>query len=268
MTFENKVSRYRKHKLRLIDDSDEAWREYGRSDPYFGVLTEDKFRKGNLTPKALAEFFDSGESHVASVLATLRDHLAPSLQMRDALDFGCGVGRLVVPLASRFESVTGIDISEAYRSEAADNCRRREISNARFLEKLEPLVKSDARFDFVHSCIVFNHIPWERGRTIITQMFDLLRPQGAMAIQVMICRQTTTFRRIGSWLRRNFLPLNWLINVLRGRPAFEPLMQGNEYRLGDLLPILTRSGAGAFHLRLDITPEGHVFALIFCTKLH
>jgi len=98
-------------------------------------------------------------------------------------------------------------------------------------------------------------------------MFDLLRPKGVMAVQVMISCQTTTFRRFGGWLRRNFLPLNWLANVLRGRPAFEPLMQGNEYPLGELLPLLAGFGAGDFCVRLETTPEGHVFAFVFCAKV-
>jgi 2-polyprenyl-3-methyl-5-hydroxy-6-metoxy-1,4-benzoquinol methylase len=254
-------------KLRFRDDSDEAWREYGRDDPYFGVLTDDKFRKENLTSETLKEFFDSGDSHVSTILSLLRNHVAPSLQMHDALDFGCGVGRLSLPLASRFGKVVGIDISEAYRIEALANCKRRGIVNVEFFESLAPLLQSDTRFDLVHSSIVFNHISQVRGLKIIGHMFDLLRPQGAMAIQIMLRRQTTKLRRAGSWLRRNFLPLNWLVNMVRGRRAFEPLMQGNEYSLAKMLPLLKAKGAGDFYIRLDTTSEGHVFAFVFCAKV-
>jgi SAM-dependent methyltransferase len=253
-------------KLRFVDNSDVAWREFGKDDPYFGVLTEDKFRKKNLTAETLKQFFDSGESHVSDVLTVLREHVTPSLALGDALDFGCGVGRLILPMTSRFGRVAGIDISEAYRAEALSNCVSRNIANVEFLETLQPLMEEGRRFDLVHSCIVFNHIAWGRGKDLITQLFELLRPGGAMAVQVMLRCQSTAFRRAGSWARRNFLPINWIVNLARGRRAFEPLMQGNEYPLHELLPLLKAYGAGDFHVRLDTTPEGHVFAFIFCIK--
>ena len=46
-----------KRKFRLVDNSDESWREFGRSDPYFGVLSVDRFRAKNLDDAAMAEFF-------------------------------------------------------------------------------------------------------------------------------------------------------------------------------------------------------------------
>ena len=47
--------------LGLIDDPDESWRKFGKTDPYFGVLTADRFRKENLDEAALRDFFASGE---------------------------------------------------------------------------------------------------------------------------------------------------------------------------------------------------------------
>ena len=251
----------------LRDNPDQSWREYGERDPYFGVLTEDKYRRSNLTEETLKEFFASGEALIAATLGILHDHVTGSLQKNDALDFGCGVGRLVIPLASRFANVTGIDISEAYRAEALNNCRSRGINNVQFLEALTPLLESESRFDLVHSSIVFNHIPWARGKDIIAQMFELLRPRGAMAVQVMLNSRTSPLRRAGSWLRRNFLPVNWLVNLARGRPAHEPLMQGNAYPLEEMLPMLKMAGAGNFLIELEKTPGGHVFATVFCVKV-
>jgi hypothetical protein len=42
--------------------------KFGKDDPYFGVLTAEKFRKKNLDRAALSEFFASGEDHVAHIL--------------------------------------------------------------------------------------------------------------------------------------------------------------------------------------------------------
>ena len=40
--------------------TDAAWEYYGRTDPYFGVLTADEFRTANLTADAKRAFFAVG----------------------------------------------------------------------------------------------------------------------------------------------------------------------------------------------------------------
>jgi SAM-dependent methyltransferase len=253
-------------KFRLVDDSDESWREFGRSDPYFGVLSVDQFRAENLTDETLKEFFDSGERHIAQLLDAVRDHVAPAPALGEALDFGCGVGRLVLPLAKRYRSVVGIDISDAYIAEAIRNRDRENQVNVTFAENLDGLMAAGRRFDLVHSCIVFNHISWPRGKQIISDLFDLLRDDGIMAVQVLHRRHAGPLRRGVSWVRRHFLPLHWVVNLTRGRSAFEPLMQGNEYPLDELLPFLSGRGARNFHIRIDPVPDGDSFAFIFCSK--
>ena len=77
------------------------WEKFGRKDPYFGVLSQEKFRATRIDAAARAEFFETGERHVATCFETIRRCLAPSFAPRRTLDFGCGVGRLVIPFARR-----------------------------------------------------------------------------------------------------------------------------------------------------------------------
>jgi 2-polyprenyl-3-methyl-5-hydroxy-6-metoxy-1,4-benzoquinol methylase len=251
--------------LKLTDDTDKSWREFGRREPYFGVFSAERFRAKNLDDAALGEFFSSGESHVTEILASAR-RIAPSMTNSSALDFGCGVGRLVLPLSSAFQSVTGVDISEDYIAEAKRNCERRGITNTDFSETVEALAARGRRYDLVHSSIVFNHIPWPRGKEIIAAMFGLLNPDGVMAIQILHRHKGGLLRRMGRWARRNFLPLNWLFNMARRRPIFEPLMQGNAYPLDTLLPLLAQLGGDHIHVRPEPQPGGASFAFVFCRK--
>jgi SAM-dependent methyltransferase len=250
----------------LADNTDESWRRFGKEDPYFGVITAEKFRKKNLDAAALSDFFNSGEQHVAQVLEIARRHIAADLAMNQALDFGCGVGRLVIPFARRYGQATGIDISEDYIAEAKRNCLAHGVTNADFRESVVQLISEKRRFDLVHSCIVFNHIPWSRGREIIGGLFGLLNPGGVMAIQVLHRHKRGALRRIGRWARRTFTPFNWLVNLLQKRPMFEALMQGNAYPLDELLPYLTELGAESIHVRPDAIGGGESFAFIFCRK--
>src|ERR1700733_12814891 len=80
--------------------TDIAWEEWGRRDPYFGVITDPKFRSVGMDERAKLEFFWSGASHVGGVLETIRKHLNPDFSPRTVLDFGCGVGRLLISFAN------------------------------------------------------------------------------------------------------------------------------------------------------------------------
>src|SRR5947209_8593800 len=97
--------------------TDRDWEFFGRTDPYWSVFTQERYRRANLTEDAVRDFFASGEQHIDFVLATVRDHLDGGFAPRSALDFGCGVGRMVVPLARRCGRVVGVDVADAMLAE-------------------------------------------------------------------------------------------------------------------------------------------------------
>ena len=92
-------------------DTDSAWEQWGRLDPYFGVLTHSKFRRESLTSESRKEFFDSGAAHVEYVMRMIRLHIDPAFSPKSVLDFGCGVGRTLIPFAQGAERVMGLDVS-------------------------------------------------------------------------------------------------------------------------------------------------------------
>ncbi len=83
--------------------------------------------------------------------------------MARALDFGCGVGRLVIPLSKIAESVTGVDVSESMLNEAISNCDNQNVNNANFIKADDNLSMLSGKYDFIHSYIVFQHIPTKRA---------------------------------------------------------------------------------------------------------
>ena len=89
--------------------TDKAWERFGKLDPYFGVLADEKFASANIEENRDL-FFETGRNSVAHILNQYRDHFG-DLPRGRALDFGCGVGRLTFPLAAEFSSVLGLDIS-------------------------------------------------------------------------------------------------------------------------------------------------------------
>jgi 2-polyprenyl-3-methyl-5-hydroxy-6-metoxy-1,4-benzoquinol methylase len=94
------------------NNTDKSWETLGKTNPYYGVLTSDKFRNNNLDDDARAEFFKSGKKHVVDLLNRVEEKFG-KIPRGNALDFGCGVGRLTLPLAidGGFSRVVGMDIS-------------------------------------------------------------------------------------------------------------------------------------------------------------
>ena len=104
-----------------INNSDRDWELFGKTDPYYAVLTAPEFH-GQLSAAARAKFFGLGEEHIETMLSIIRERLDPAFAPRHALDFGCGVGRLLIPLGRRCDEVTGVDISSSMLAEARRNC--------------------------------------------------------------------------------------------------------------------------------------------------
>src|ERR1700732_2454646 len=123
--------------LDLSTDGD--WEDWGRRDPYFAVLTDPKYRRDKLTEVAKNEFFDSGRIHVDHVMRIIRRHVDTEFAPKRALDFGCGVGRVLIPLAEVAQEVVGLDVSPSMLQEAKRNCEERGITNAELLASDEEL---------------------------------------------------------------------------------------------------------------------------------
>src|SRR5687768_1349854 len=117
----------------LINDSDKDWERFGKTDPYFAVLTAPEFH-GRPSGIEREKFFGSGESHIQTVFAIIREHLDPAFAPARALDFGCGVGRLVLPLTARCPEVTGLDVSQAMLAEARRNCVEAGVTHVQLLQ--------------------------------------------------------------------------------------------------------------------------------------
>jgi len=255
-----------RRRLLFFRDAPEAsWERYGRENPYYGVLTSEQYRAKALDAGALEAFFASGESYVRETLARVEAVFPGALRPARALDFGCGAARLVIPLAQLFEEVVGIDISPSMLAEAAKNCAERGIRNARFALTGDVSKARLGEFSFIHSYIVFQHIPPAGGERLMRALVDMLEPGGIALLHVTIARRSA-LRRAAQWLQRNFVPAAWLINVLRGRPWNTPVMQMNSYSLNRIAVLLRQAGIEDFTVRVE-EHEGSVGAFLLMRRL-
>lgn len=249
----------------LTNDSDRDWERLGQTDPYYAVLTAPQYH-GDLSASDREEFFRSGEAHVARVFSIIRSRLDPAFAPARALDFGCGVGRVLIPLAARCHEVTGLDVSPAMLAEARRNCDAAGASQVRLLRSDDQLTAVEGEFDFVHSYIVLQHVPVRRGERLVQELAARLAADGIGVFHVTYERAATPpLRRLLYWARTHVPGAHWALNVARGRPARAPLMQSNRYSVTRLLDILWREGCAEVHVRFS-DHQGYRGALLFARK--
>jgi SAM-dependent methyltransferase len=248
-----------------LHDTDRAWRDYGRSDPYYGVLSDARYHADVIDERARAEFFASGEQDIERTFAWIRHVLDPAFAPRRAVDFGCGLGRLALPLAKRVGHVTGVDISPDMLEEARKNCARAGVVNAEFVLSDDALSRLSGEYDFVHSFIVFQHIPPARGEAMLTRLLDHLADGGIGALHFTFGSRLSGTRRLVQLLRKRVPMANNLVNVAKGRGFWYPPMQMNSYDLNRLYMILLVHGCHEVSPRF--TDHGrHIGAMLFFRK--
>jgi len=218
-------------------------------DPYYAVINDPRNRTASLTADARRMFFESGERDVATTIGLVRQLVDPAFSPRYTVDYGCGVGRLAIPLARYSEREVGVDISATMLEEGRRNCAERGIRNVEFQLADEYLVSpSHDSPDFVHSFIVFQHIPPRIGESVFLQLVRRLVPGGVGALHVTHARRASVFRRTVNWTRRRFPPANMLVNAVQGRGLLEPLIPMYRYDIGKLLSHLGDRGCRTVHV--------------------
>jgi len=251
----------------MFDKStDRNWESFGLTDPYFGVLTDERFKSINLTPEAKLAFFKSGEEDIERAFFFIRKHIHPEFNPKKVLDFGCGVGRLMIPLAHRCESVIGMDVSDAMLKEAQKNCLDNSITNVTFLKSDDCLSNLTGTYDFIHSYIVFQHIPISRGETILFGLIDHLAKNGLCALHFTYSTrmEPSSIRKIIRKITKR-IPYYYLLRkTFLGLPLKDPEMQMNCYNVTHLFKIIQLKGINNIHAQL--MSHGKYFGLFLFFK--
>jgi SAM-dependent methyltransferase len=227
-------------------DSDHNWRLWGERDPYYGVLTDPRFRKDQIEANREA-FFAEGEAFIGYWMAEIDKHFGGVPRGR-ALDFGCGVGRLTLPLADHFEAVVGLDISQGMLEEARRNSAGRNID---FRPSDDALSQAEGTFDFVCSVIVLQHIPTARGMSILARLLERVGPGGACLIQFSTRRQHGGWSELRYRIRHGLPGGQVLMNLIERRAADTPVMQMNEYSLDAVLGHFRAQGFAEMVVRFE-----------------
>ncbi len=160
----------------------QTWNDLGASDPMWAVLVEPG-KDGCKWDEE--EFFASGRRDI-DVLVKHAESQEISFARGNALDFGCGLGRLTQALADHFDAATGVDIASSMITQArsfnkhSDRC-------SYFLNEQPNLEQfASEHFDFVFTTLVLQHMPQRLQLSYISEFLRLLKPGGLSVFQVIL----------------------------------------------------------------------------------
>lgn len=245
-----------------MNRTDAEWEKWGARDPYYGVLTDERFRAHRMGDADREEFFQHGFRHVEAVLRSCRNYFGESFAPRSVLDFGCGVGRLLVPFAQLMPRVVGVDVSPSMLAEARRNCDARDAAHVELVLSDDALSRIDEKFDFVHSTMVLQHIEVPRGRELFRRLLECIRPGGGASLQLTYGKS----RFPESWGQPPEPPppapppapglTDRIAAMIRPRPSpapapmptsTDPEMHMHSYHLGQIAYLMQSAGANRFH---------------------
>lgn len=180
------------------------WETLAREDAEFYIWTD--LAKGD-------DFFASGERDVERILSFARPFICAS---NAALEIGCGVGRLTIPMSRSFDRIIAVDIAPTMLTKLSANCQARNI------EHVTPMLAGDAwhdvvQIDFAYSRIVLQHI--EEWATIVDyfrRIASSLAHDGAFYVQ-FDTRPPNVAYHIKNQLPDAVLPRNFRRGVRRIR---------------------------------------------------
>lgn len=176
----------------MKNNQKEKWDKLATKNPMYYIYSS--YGK-QITEK---EFNESG---IVDYKKYIKDDLNLNMKLGDfsklvVLDFGCGAGRILKPMANDFKTVIGADLSE----EMIKLAQTRMIANRNvfFLELDDSTIKiKDKAIDFVFSYTVFQHIKsLDELMKIMINIHFIMKPGGVFKFNMVTPRSTEEYMEI------------------------------------------------------------------------
>ena len=164
--------------MNIVAKMKRDWDRRARHDARFWIATSD-FHDDT-------EFDSSGEASRLALLRLLGDRHDPKWTV---LEVGCGIGRMLRPLARDFVRLYGIDVS----AEMIDRSRQwlAGLDNVETFETsgVDLARFADESFDLVYSYVAFQHMPRPVFEAYLAEINRVLGHGGLFALQLVVGAQ-------------------------------------------------------------------------------
>ncbi|MDH5588249.1 MAG: class I SAM-dependent methyltransferase, partial [Nitrospirota bacterium] len=161
--------------MNIAEKMKQDWEERAQHHARFWIATE-HYQNEEV-------FAESGEETAQCLMTAIREVYQPTWNV---LDIGCGIGRVLKPLAPYFQTLSGVDVSATMIAQSktwlADYPHITTYENSGLdLSKFH-----DSSFNLVYSYVAFQHMPRPVFERYLGEINRVLLPEGYLALQLPI----------------------------------------------------------------------------------
>jgi SAM-dependent methyltransferase len=246
------------------------WKAWGKYDPMFGVANWPERAKDGANPWTANDFYAVGTSDWSDFANHWRRY-SGSLG-GNAVEIGCGAGRITQAMAADFAQVQAVDVSE----DQIRLARQHTPNNVSFsVSDGDRIPLPDASVDAAFSCHVFQHLPdVSTALAYFGEIHRVLKQGGTLMIHVpvhqwphMVSRKLCTLLKLAYG---TFLPVRAAkTSVLRWRTRLggKPTMHGISIDQVELFRSLSAMGFRDVELAVfPLTSNGDPHPCVLATK--
>ena len=169
-----------------------AWEGMGEEYPHHSVLTNEDFLPLKFADNE-ERFWETGEEETSQALETLGKYSTRDTKDMICAEYGCGVGRLSVPMARHFEAYHAMDISQPHLDLAKSRAQECGRENIEFLNVTNLEAMALPSCDLFYSRIVLQHNPPPIIAQILRRAMTSLNPGGIAMFQVPVHKKNYAF---------------------------------------------------------------------------
>jgi ubiquinone/menaquinone biosynthesis C-methylase UbiE len=174
-------------------NSNKEWKKWGEIDPLFGVASWQNKERDGASPWTDQEFYQLGESDWKDFSKRWEIY---GVNRESCLEIGCGAGRITMQLASYFNQVHAIDVSEKMIEYAKKNISSSSVSF--YLTNGIDIPAADQSVFSVFSTHVFQHFDsLSFADQYFAEISRIMKKDGTLMIHLPVYRLPSGSKILG-----------------------------------------------------------------------